>query len=255
MIEVQDIYVLFLIIIIFSVFQSCLGVGLLLFGTPTLIILGYSYVEILWIILPSSIVISLTQVLFDRDLVQAKKSIFLLTVPALAIGLIIILLSGDLVNVSKIVGIALLIVAFIRQSKVLNAYLSNNIRSRASIYLIFTGLIHGLSNMGGGPLSVLMSSLHNSKSVIRVNIAYVYLFFGISQIIILTIFQLNVFEVNYLVFPVVAIMSYFFIGKPLSNYIDDNKYQSFITIMIFIYGFLALIEFNLYASWWVLYKT
>ena len=244
MIEVQDIYVLFLIII-FSVFQSCLGVGLLLFGTPTLIILGYSYVETLWIILPSSIVISLTQVLFDRDLIQAKKSIFVLTVPALTIGLIIILLSGDLVNVSKIVGIGLLIVASIRQSKVLNAYLSNNISSRTSIYLIFTGLIHGLSNMGGGPLSVLMSSLHNSKSVIRVNIAYVYLFFGISQIIILTIFQLKVFEVNYLVFPIVAIMSYFFIGKPLSNYIDDNKYQSFITIMVFIYGFLALIEFNL----------
>ena len=244
MIEVQDIYVLFLIII-FSVFQSCLGIGLLLFGTPTLIILGYSYVETLWIILPSSIVISLTQVLFDRDLIQAKKSIFVLTVPALTIGLIIILLSGDLVNVSKIVGIGLLIVASIRQSKVLNAYLSNNISSRTSIYLIFTGLIHGLSNMGGGPLSVLMSSLHNSKSVIRVNIAYVYLFFGISQIIILTIFQLKVFEVNYLVFPIVAIMSYFFIGKPLSNYIDDNKYQSFITIMVFIYGFLALIEFNL----------
>ena len=244
MIEVQYIYVLFLIII-FSVFQSCLGVGLLLFGTPTLIILGYSYVETLWIILPSSIVISLMQVLFDRDLIQAKKSIILLTVPALTIGLIIILLSGDLVNISKIVGIGLLIVASIRQSKVLNAYLSNNISSRASIYLIFTGLIHGLSNMGGGPLSVLMSSLHNTKSVIRVNIAYVYLFFGISQIIILTIFQLKVFEVNYLVFPIVAIMSYFFIGKPLSNYIDDNKYQSFITIMVFIYGFLALIEFNL----------
>ena len=245
MIEVQDIYVLFLIIIIFSVFQSCLGVGLLLFGTPTLIILGYSYVEILWIILPSSIVISLSQVLFDRDLIQAKKSIFLLTVPALVIGLLIILLSGDLVNVSKIVGIGLLIVASIRQSKVLNAYLSNNISSRTSIYLIFTGLIHGLSNMGGGPLSVLMSSLHNSKSVIRVNIAYVYLFFGMSQIIILTIFQLKVFELYYLVFPIVAIMSYFFIGKPLSNYINDNKYQSFITIMVFIYGFLALIEFNL----------
>ena len=245
MIEFQDIYVLFLIIIIFSVFQSCLGVGLLLFGTPTLIILGYSYVETLWIILPSSIVISLTQVLFDRDLIQAKKSIFLLTVPALTIGLIIILLSGDLVNVSKIVGIGLIIVASIRQSKVLNAYLSNNISSRTSIYLIFIGLIHGLSNMGGGPLSVLMSSLHNSKNVIRVNIAYVYLFFGISQIVILTIFQLKVLEVSYLVFPIVAIMSYFFIGKPLSNYIDDNKYQSFITIMVFIYGFLALIEFNL----------
>ena len=245
MIEVQDIYILCFLIMIFSIFQSCLGVGLLLFGTPTLIILGYSYVETLWIILPSSIFISLAQVLFDRDLIQAKKSILLLTVPTLIIGLIIILLSGNLVNISKIVGIGLLIVASIRQSKVLNNYLSNYIIKRTNMYLLFTGLIHGLSNMGGGPLSILMSSLHNSKIVIRVNIAYVYLFFGISQIIVLTIFQLNAFETNYLIFPLVAIMSYFIIGKPLSNFIDDNKYQSLITIMVFIYGFLALIEFNL----------
>jgi len=248
MIEVQDIYFLFLMIMVFSVFQSCLGVGLLLFGTPTLIIFGYSYVETLWIILPSSIIISLTQVLFDRDLIQAKKSIFLLTVPALVIGLIVILLSGDLINISKIVGIGLLIVASIRQSKVLNNYLSNYIIKRTSIYLLFTGLIHGLSNMGGGPLSILMSSLHSSKSEIRVNIAYVYLFFGISQIIILTIFQSKVFEINYLAFPLVAIMSYFFIGKPLSNFIDDSKYQSLITIMVFIYGTLALIDVNSYVQ-------
>ena len=246
MIVVMDIYVLCFMILIFSMLQSCFGVGLLLFGTPTLIIFGYSYVETLWMILPSSIVLSLTQVLFDRDLIQSKKSIFLLTVPALAIGLIIILLSGDLVNISKIVGLGLIIVAFIRQSKVLNTYLSNFISKRSSVYLLSTGLIHGLSNMGGGPLSILMSSLHKSKSVIRVNIAYVYLFFGISQIIILTILELETFDVNYFVFPVVAIVSYFFIGKPLSNYIDDNKFQSFITIMIFIYGFLALIDVNKY---------
>jgi len=248
MIEVQDIYILCFLIMIFSIFQSCLGVGLLLFGTPTLIILGYSYVETLWIILPSSIVISLAQVLFDRDLIQAKKSILLLTVPTLIIGLIIILLSGNLVNISKIVGIGLLIVASIRQSKVLNNYLSNYIIKRTNMYLLFTGLIHGLSNMGGGPLSILMSSLHNSKIVIRVNIAYVYLFFGISQIIVLTIFQLNAFETNYLIFPLVAIMSYFIIGKPLSGFIDDNKYQSLITIMVFIYGFLALIDVNSYNN-------
>jgi hypothetical protein len=52
-------------------------------------------------------------------------------------------LSGDLVNISKIVGLGLLIVAFIRQSKVLNTYLSNLISKRSSVYLLGTGLIHG----------------------------------------------------------------------------------------------------------------
>ena len=40
------------------------------------------------------------------DDLSGMASIFLLTVPALAIGLIIILWSGDLVNISKIVGLA-----------------------------------------------------------------------------------------------------------------------------------------------------
>jgi uncharacterized protein len=244
MIELTDIYVLSLMILIFSILQSCLGVGILLFGTPTLIILGYSYIETLWMVLPSSIVISFAQILVDRDLIQAKKSIFLLTVPALVIGLVIILLSGDLFNISKIVGFGLLIVALIRHSRVFNAYLSNLIIKRSGLYLFSTGLIHGLSNMGGGPLSILMSSIHNSKNAIRVNIAYVYLFFGIAQIFILTILEPGAFDAKYLIFPIVAIMSYFFIGRSLSNYVDDKKYHSFITIMIFMYGFLALIDVN-----------
>ena len=42
MAEVTDIYILYLVIFIFSVVQSIFGVGVLLFGTPTLVIMGYS---------------------------------------------------------------------------------------------------------------------------------------------------------------------------------------------------------------------
>ena len=79
MIEVIDLFTISFMILILTIVQSLLGVGLLLFGTPTLLIIGYSYSETLWMILPSSILISLTQVIFDKDLIKSKKSIFLLT--------------------------------------------------------------------------------------------------------------------------------------------------------------------------------
>ncbi len=246
MTEVADIYILYAVIFIFSVIQSFLGVGILLFGTPTLIIFGYSYIETLWMVLPASIVISLSQVIVDRDLIQSKKSVYTLTLPALVIGLGIILTKGDLVNISQIVGVGLLIVVLIRQSKFLNIHLYNLINKNPSLYYLGTGLIHGLSNMGGGPLSILMSTMYKAKNTIRVNIAYVYLLFGISQIIVLSILELKTFKSNYFVFPVVALISYFIIGKPLSNYIDDKKYQSTITIIVFIYGVLALIDIGAY---------
>jgi uncharacterized membrane protein YfcA len=248
MIEIIDIYFVYVVILIFSFLQSFLGVGLLLFGTPTLIIFGYSYVETLWMILPSSIIISLTQVIFDKDLIKSKYLIFSFTLPALVIGLVLILLNSDSINISKIVGLGLLLVAIIRQSKGLNHYLSNLISKRPNLYFLFTGLIHGLSNMGGGPLAILMSSLHQSRAAIRTNIAFVYLFFGISQIIVLMIFELESLDSIYFTFPLVAIMSYFFIGKPFSRYIDDNKYQSSITLVIFIYGILAFIDVGSYIN-------
>jgi uncharacterized membrane protein YfcA len=96
--------------------------------------------------------------------------------------------------------------------------------------------------MGGGPLTILMSSLHKSKVAIRTNIAFVYLFFGISQIIILVIFRIKSFDSSYFILPLIAIASYLLIGRNLSARIDDKRYQTFITVIIIIYGLLAFID-------------
>ena len=68
-----EIYYLVIIIAVFSIVQSIFGVGLLLFGTPTLLLLGYSYSETLWLLLPCSVTISLIQVVNDYKLIEAKK--------------------------------------------------------------------------------------------------------------------------------------------------------------------------------------
>ena len=49
----------FIIILFLCFFQSIFGVGLLLFGTPTFLLIGYDFVTTLAYILPLSITISI----------------------------------------------------------------------------------------------------------------------------------------------------------------------------------------------------
>ena len=58
----MEIFEIFLLLC-FSIFQSIFGVGILLFGTPTFLLLGYNYFETLNIILPWSLIISLLQII------------------------------------------------------------------------------------------------------------------------------------------------------------------------------------------------
>ena len=87
----NEFYLLLVVIILFSSIQSILGIGLLLFGTPLLLIIGYSYVELLWILLPSSCSLSLYQIFENHRLIKSKKEIFYYTIPALILSLIIVL--------------------------------------------------------------------------------------------------------------------------------------------------------------------
>ena len=55
------------LITLFCIFQSFFGVGLLLLGTPTFLLIGYDFFEVLNILLPYSIVISFLQIFATKD--------------------------------------------------------------------------------------------------------------------------------------------------------------------------------------------
>ena len=52
-----------LAVVVTSVIQSIFGVGVLLFGTPILLLLGYEFIYALTILLPISIAINSLQIL------------------------------------------------------------------------------------------------------------------------------------------------------------------------------------------------
>ena len=59
------------IIIFLIFFQSIFGIGLLLFGTPTFLLLGYNFLEVLNLLLPMSVTISLIQFFSSKKKKQA----------------------------------------------------------------------------------------------------------------------------------------------------------------------------------------
>src|SRR4029077_18049110 len=95
---------------------SVFGVGLLVFGTPTLLLLGFSFAEVLAYLLPCSIVISALQVADGGlKLEHIRRKLLAFTAPSLLLGtfLILVVLKRN-IDMRQIVGAMLVVTAALR---------------------------------------------------------------------------------------------------------------------------------------------
>ena len=98
-----------ILITLFCIFQSVFGVGLLLLGTPTFLLIGYNFFEVLNILLPYSIVISFLQIFINkRKKFKFGKKILIHSIPFLILGLIIVEHIQHKINFVLIVSIFLI---------------------------------------------------------------------------------------------------------------------------------------------------
>jgi len=229
-------FVVIFVIVVFSAVQSVVGVGLLLFGTPTLLIMGYSYLDSLVYLLPASIVISLVQMLEDNSHIDAKDNLFLYALPAVALGIYIVVRFIGEVDMKSVVGVMLLVAGMFRLFRRLSLILKIFIRRYLRSYCVATGLVHGITNMGGGFLSVMMSSIYTNKIYVRVNIALWYMMFALTQLLVL--FASGVVDAGLvlLVSPVISLTTYVIIGRRVWGIVSNSLYHNMITISVFAYG-------------------
>ena len=244
----MEIGIILLVIIIFSIVQSIFGIGLLIFGTPTLLILDFSFVDSLKILLLPSIAINFLQIINQKthntELVEEfKKSFIYSCLPFLIFGLLIMKFAIDFINLSFLIGLLLLMVSLLRSHSRLNELLSNYLSKYKKVGNIFLGIIHGLTNMGGSFLLILATTaISDDKTSTKYTVAYCYFIMGVIQYCFISIFfTLNITYMNffYIIFPVLI---YKTIGNRLFVYIQNYQYQRLITLFIFIYGILLLIN-------------
>ena len=239
----DDFWLLSIVVIFFSTIQSLFGVGLLVFGTPTLLLLGYSFESTIAVLLPSSITISFMQVVAGRaHIEQLKKSFLIYSVPFIVIGLALVLTRVVAIDMKMLVGIMLVSTALMRYTNRIQYHLSRFLKRQMKVYLMAMGVVHGLSNMGGGFLTVLVTSICADKDSIRANIAYGYLIFAASQLIVLFAWNPSSVTLNSLIFSLLALITYRTVGTAIYLKSSTAMYQQMITLFILTYGVILICQ-------------
>ena len=237
----MELIIEFIIILTLSVLQSIFGVGLLLFGTPVFLFIGYNFESTLGILLPVSISISLLQIIPRKIFIKShinEYNIFCL--PALFVFLFITIKTGDAIDIKPLVSILLIISSIL----ILNAnriiLVSDFFLRYRRIILIFIGSIHGFTNMGGGFLSIVSTFLNTGdKNLSRNYIAYGYCTMGIIQYAVILLFGIKNTELMKLLYVFIPLFL-FLPSQKLFNRIDDKLFIRLINYFALIFGVIAL---------------
>ena len=217
--------------------QSIFGVGMLLFGTPIILLLGYSFIDALSVVLPISIAISLLQVVKHVEHIDKVffKNVLRYCIPVIV--LFLALIASVKINVGFIMGIFLLLVALKSFLPKMEQWLQAIVKYE-KLYLLVTGFIHGVSNLGGSLLTVIIYSKNYPKDTTRVTAAACYAIFAIFQLVTLLIMQ-SEFTIPYdmrAFFVQIGVVTFLIIEKMLYGKINNEKYNRIFAIFLFVAG-------------------
>jgi len=226
-----------------TVIQSIFGVGILLFGTPLLLLLGYEFSYALSVLLPISIAINMLQVLKHYSYIDLKlyKNVLLYSIPFIVLFLFII--TNIHLNIGLIIGVFLILVALKSVSPRVDLALKAMLRYE-KLYLILMGIVHGITNLGGSLLTALVHEQNQPKNITRATIAICYATFALFQL--LTLYFIGYddgmpYADNMLLLQtsvVVFLLTEEFIYKR----IDNKKYTQLFAVFLALSGVLLLLK-------------
>ena len=231
-----------IIILVLITIQSIFGVGLLLFGTPSFLLLGYDFASTLNILIPVSITISALQFfkskVSDRNFIKEYN---LFCLPFLILFLVLALKFKHFFDFKIIVAFLLIFSSILILNKRRFSSFKKIFFNSKKYILIGIGCVHGLTNMGGSFLAIYSTLISkNIKEVSRYYISYGYLIMGILQFITVLFISFKILDFNKLYYIFLAVMVYFPAQKIFKN-INDKKFSRYINLIALIYGLLILV--------------
>jgi uncharacterized membrane protein YfcA len=237
----MSLFIEFTAIISLIIIQSVFGVGLLLFGTPTFLLLGYDFANTINILMPVSIVVSFLQ--FARSKINDKKFIIeynFFCLPFLAIFLLLALNYRYVVDFKLFVALLLIFSSLL----ILNERRFSSLREKffqfKKFMLIIIGTIHGFTNMGGSFLSIYSTLISkNKKELARYYISYGYLIMGIIQYFIVLFISFESLNFSKIYYAMIAILIYLPSQKIFNN-INDKSFSKYINFIALLYGIFII---------------
>jgi len=221
-----------LIILTFATLsQTLFGVGVLLWGTPALLLYGYNFPDALSLVLPISLAISGLQVWSGRNEINRPlvRKFILFASPTLVLSLIYVFTFDTsirlLISGALFLGV---VVKVIRNKINVRTKLFNKYVDGLCIGII--GAIHGMSNLGGSLLVLRVSFSTANQFDYRPTVALVYLVFASIQLTTLYSLQISTFQnVHYAAF---AIVLYFIFNRFIFLRINQQKFEICNNILI-----------------------
>ena len=231
-----------IIILVLITIQSIFGVGLLLFGTPSFLLLGYDFANTINILMPVSITISALQFfkskVSDRNFIKEYN---LFCLPFLILFLVMALKFKHLLDFKILVAFLLIFSSILILNKRRFSSFKKIFFNSKKYILIGMGCVHGLTNMGGSFLAIYSTLISkNIKEVARYYISYGYLIMGILQFITVLFISIKILDFNKLYYVFLAVMIYFPTQKIFKN-INDKKFSKYINLIALTYGILILV--------------
>ena len=226
-----------------SFIQSIFGVGVLLFGTPLLMLQGYNFFQAVIVLLPISLLINLSQIVKDHKSVDIAfyKKIIVYTIPFIVIFLAV--LNETKINIGLLISVLLLFVAAKDFSDRVNNFVNLVVRHERS-YFILMGIVHGLTNLGGPLLTVAVHSKGYEKRTTRATVAASYATFATFQIVTLFFsnFDLDIKLSTIALSMSVGLTMFIVTEKVVYANIDAENYRRLFAAFIFVSGALLFVK-------------
>lgn len=232
-----------LTVVVTAAIQSIFGVGVLLFGTPLLLLFGYDFTNSLMVLLPISIAINSFQILKHYRHIDSRffRNVLIYAIPFVVLFLFIV--TSARINIGLLVGLFLLLVASKSYSTVIDKALLTMIKHER-IYLAVMGVVHGMTNLGGSLLTAVVHGKNYPKDVTRVTVAICYATFAVFQIITLLLLGSD-FTISYadnMAFLKVGVIVFLFTEEMLYAKIDNEKYTKIFALFLFASGILLVLK-------------
>ena len=237
---------LYSLIFFLSIFQSIVGVGVLVLGTPILLLMNFDMINSISILLPVSIVTSFINLFlmnkknnfFAKN--DIKNQFFLFCLPGILLGTLLLRNFENYFNFNLLIAIIIISSVLIKIKFKLFLYKFFS-QENKKIILSFLGVLQGITNTSGTLLVLFISSINkDEKDLSRYQTTYLYFFIALFQYIFVYFLFNELYSFAYYVLFIILLGS--LTGNVIAKFIDKEIFSYLVYTLSFLSAIFLLFK-------------
>lgn len=244
-----QIELIYLILPLIVIVQTIIGVGVLVLGTPILLLLDFEIISILSLLLPISLITSSVNLILMKYSKKynninleknIKKNFFIFCLPSIIIGLYLLSLYSNYLNFKILIST---VIIFSLCFKIIYKKIFTKISTQLLKFFMFSiGVIHGLTNSGGTLLMLFLNHINKKKiHISRQNTTYFYFYLVIFQYAVFNLFFYNSVETDLNLIMITLVIVGIVLGNVIERFINIVFFQLLVNVIAFIAAISLLI--------------